>query len=636
MSTTYEFQAETKRMLQLMINSIYTNREIFLRELISNASDAIDKLRFAALTETNLVPEDTNYEIFLVPDQKNKTLTISDNGIGMTQEELIANIGTIAKSGTKEFIDKLQNHEHLNATELIGQFGVGFYSAFMVADKITLLTKKAGTDLAFKWESTGDGKYNIEPASKESCGTTITLHLKEEHTLDSNNEQNYLNQQTLQTLVKKYSDYIRFPIKMLFDIPVQESDSVETKQELKILNSMAPLWTKNKNDIKPDEYNQLYKHLFLDWQDPLDVIHTRAEGVFEYTTLLYIPEHAPYDFYQKEHTTGIKLYSKNVFIMDDCRELLPEYLRFVKGIIDTPDVSLNISREILQQNQTLKKIGKNLEKTILKNLEVMLKNSRDKYLKFFKEFGKAIKHGIYADYSSHEKLRELLLFPSSRSVTEDSLITLAEYVANMKPEQDVIYYATGKDRQAIDSLPQIEVLKEKGLEILYFLDRVDEFAIDMLAEYAGKKFQSISRGQLDLSKFETEQDKASQDKLINENKDLLEAIKNALTEKVDEVRISNRLKSSPVCLISSDSGISISMEQILADVQDSKIKATKILELNPNHEIFKTLKRTFEVDAQSEQFVDYCKLLYGQATLLEGLTVENPVDFAKLIAKLMK
>ena len=340
-------------MLQLMINSIYTNREIFLRELISNASDAIDKLRFAALTETNLVPEDANYEIFLVPDQKNKALTISDNGIGMTKEELIANIGTIAKSGTKEFIDKLQNHEHLNATELIGQFGVGFYSAFMVADKITLLTKKAGTDLAFKWESTGDGKYNIEPASKESCGTTITLHLKEEHTLDSNNEQNYLNQQTLQTLVKKYSDYIRFPIKMLFDIPVQESDSVETKQELKILNSMAPLWTKNKNDIKPDEYNQLYKHLFLDWQDPLDVIHTRAEGVFEYITLLYIPEHAPYDFYQKEHTTGIKLYSKNVFIMDDCRELLPEYLRFVKGIIDTPDVSLNISREILDRKSVV-------------------------------------------------------------------------------------------------------------------------------------------------------------------------------------------------------------------------------------------------------------------------------------------
>lgn len=635
MSTTYEFQAETKRMLQLMINSIYTNREIFLRELISNASDAIDKLRFAALTDTSLIPENTEYAIFLLPDAKTKTLTISDNGIGMSKEEVIANIGTIAKSGTKEFMDKLQASENLTATELIGQFGVGFYSAFMVADKITLITKKAGMTVGVKWESCGDGTYTIEDCTKETFGTTITLHLKSEHISADEPEQNYLNTTILSSLVKKYSDYIRFPIKMLVETS-KESEEEKSSQEMQTLNSMAPLWTRSKNEISADEYNQLYKHLFLDWQNPLEIIHTKAEGVFEYTTLLYIPEHAPYDFYQKEHTTGIKLYSKNVFIMDDCRELLPEYFRFVKGIIDTPDVSLNISREILQQNQTLKKIGKNLEKTIVKSLENMLKNSREKYLQFFTEFGKAIKHGIYSDYSSHDKLKELLLFSSSRNSEDTAMITLAEYVQNMKPEQEVIYYAAGKDRKTVESFPQMEILKEKGLEVLYLFDRVDEFAIDMLVQYDSKKFQSISRGELDLSKFENEQEKETQEKLTSENKDLLLEIKNALQDKVDEVKISNRLKSSPVCLISSNSGISLSMEQILADVQDSKIKATRILELNPKHEIFEKLKNNFATQGNSELFNDYCNLLYGQALLLEGLPLDNPIDFAKLIAKLMK
>ncbi len=641
---TRQFQAETKQLLDLMVHSIYTNREIFLRELISNASDAIDKIRFQSLTNIDLLEGDSEFQIYLKVDEANHTLIISDNGIGMTYDEVVENIGTIAKSGTKVFLEKLQGQgQNQDQTELIGQFGVGFYSAFMVTDQVTMITKAPGAAKGVKWESTGDGQYTIEEVECGKRGTSITLKLNEEYRNPEKPEENFLNQYTIQNLVKKYSDYIRYPIKMDFtneekptdkDGKIIEGAAPVITVETRTLNSMTPLWTRNKAEITLEEYHEFYKNVFHDWNDPLEVIHSKAEGVVEYTSLLYIPSHAPFDYYTRDFKQGIKLYSRNVFIMDNCQELLPEYLGFVRGLVDSADFSLNISREILQQDKQLKLIGKNLEKSVLKTLENLLNKDRPKYESFWKEFGKAIKAGIYMDFQSKEKLQDLLLFHSSHS-KDDGLTTLAEYLKRMPAEQSEIYYAAGKDRNAVERLPQMEILREKGYEVLYLFDRVDEFAIESLHEYQEKHFKSISRGDLNLTGEKDQETKKATEELGKENESLLKTIKDHLGGKVSDVKLSSRLKSSAVCLVSAEHGISLQMEQILAEMDQKMMRASRILEINPNHQLFNKLKKLFEAGSGSEKFKNYIDLLYGQALLIEGLSVEDPMEFANKVAGLM-
>lgn len=639
---TRQFQAETKQLLDLMIHSIYTNREIFLRELISNASDALDKIRVQSLTDQSLLEGNDQFEIVLLPDDETHTLTISDNGIGMTYEEVVENIGTIAKSGTKAFLEKLQSSGTTPDNAMIGQFGVGFYSAFMVAEKVTLLTRAPGQSTGIRWESNGDGTYTIEECPKESRGTTLILTLKAEHGPQQPSEENFLNPYTLQGLVKKYSDYIRYPIKMNFTKEEKPRDAegkiiedapTEKTIEVRTLNSLTPLWVRSKNEITQEEYQDFYKNLFHDWEAPLEILHTKAEGTVEYTSLLFIPAHAPFDFYQRETTSGIRLYSKNVFVLDNCQDLLPEYLRFVRGLVDSPDFSLNISRELLQQSSQLKKIGKNLEKSVLKTLETLLSKDRPKYEAFWKEYGKALKTGIYTDFHSRNKLQDLVLFPSSRDA--EALTTLEDYVSRMPETQKFIYYAAGKDRSSVERLPQLELLREKGIEVLYFFDRVDEFAIDALQEYKEKKFHSVSRGDLQLDETDATEAKKERDELTKENEALLQAIKSILGTKVADVKLSSRLKSSAVCLVSGDNGISLSMEQILAEMDQGSFKAKRILELNPEHDLFKTLKELHETNAEPQLFADYCELLYGKALLMEGLPPEDPISFATKVANLM-
>lgn len=639
---TREFQAETKQLLDLMVHSIYTNKEIFLRELISNSSDALDKIRFESLTNHDLLEGDSEFEIYIVPDKNTNTLTISDNGIGMTYEEVIENIGTIAKSGTKAFLAKLKEKEANPDNELIGQFGVGFYSAFMVSEKVTLLTRAPGQEKGVKWESTGDGTYTIEQVDKAKRGTTIILTLNEEFRSTEKSEENFLETYTIENLIKKYSDYIRYPIKMNVTKEVQPKDAdgkplenapAEQVVEVRTLNSMAPLWTKNKNQITQDEYNNFYKNLFHDWEDPLEVIHSKTEGAVEYTSLLYIPARAPFNFYNRDYTAGIQLYSKHVFIMDNCQDLLPEYLRFVRGLVDSPDFSLNISRELLQQSRQLKLIGKNLEKSVLKTLGNILSKDRPKYEKFWQEFGKALKIGVYTDFENRDKLKDLLLFPSSHSA--EAIVSLSEYLSRMPENQKVIYYATGKDRASAERLPQMELLRDKEIEVLYLLDPVDEFAIEALGEYNGKKFHSVSRGDLDLDEVETAEAKKKTEEVVKENQSLLDAVKEQLKGKIADVKISNRLKESAVCLVSDDKGISLSMEQILSEMNNTMFKANRILELNPDHEVFAALKKLHETAPASEGFKDYCELLYDQALLIEGLLPEDPIKLANKIAGLM-
>jgi molecular chaperone HtpG len=639
---TREFQAETKQLLDLMIHSIYTNREIFLRELISNASDAIDKIRFESLTNHDLLEGDSEYEILINPDEATNTLTISDNGIGMTYDEVIENIGTIAKSGTKSFLEKLKEKETSTDKELIGQFGVGFYSAFMVSEKVTLITRAPGQAKGVKWQSGGDGTYTIEEIEKEKRGTTIIITLNEEFRSAERSSENFLNRHTIESLIKKYSDYIRYPIKMSFIKEEKQTDEegkiiedspVTQTVEVRTLNSMTPLWTRSKNEITAEEYNLFYKNLFHDWEEPLELIHSKAEGTVEYTSLLFIPSRAPFDFYSQKSTSGIRLYSKQIFIMDNCQDLLPEYLRFVRGLVDSPDFSLNISRELLQHSKQLKLIGKNLEKSVLKTLDNLLNKDRAKYEKFWKEFGRAIKIGAYTDFQSRDKLKDLLLFSSSQAA--EGLTTLDDYTKRMPENQKVIYYATGKDRASVERLPQMELLQEKGIEVLYLFDQVDEFTIDALQEYKEKKFQSISRGELNLDDIDSPEAKKDTEAILKENESLIKAIKDQLKGKIADVKISNRLKSSAVCLVSDDNGISLSMEQILSEMNNTMYKASRILELNPDHDVFNALKNLHETSPDSEAFKDYCDLLYVQAMLIEGLLPEDPISFANKVSNLM-
>lgn len=642
----YEFQAETKQLLDLMIHSIYTNREIFLRELISNGSDAIDKLHYEALTNRDLLEGDTEFSIRLAIDKDKKTLTVADNGIGMDKEDIKTNIGTIARSGTKAFLERLkaekEDSESVSDKELIGQFGVGFYSAFMVAKAVTVLTRKAGTDTGYCWKSTGDGSYTLTECDVKHHGTAVVLELKDEFTTG---EDDFLDESRLSELVKKYSDYIRYPIMMNVTVkevpknedgqPVEGADPIE-KTELKTLNSMQPLWTRNKSDIKDEEYADFFRHQFYEWEKPMEVFHTKAEGTVEYTALLFIPGSAPMNLYYSDYEPGIQLYSRHVFIMDKCKDLLPEYLRFVKGLVDSPDLSLNISREMLQQSRNLKVIGKNLEKTILKTLARKAEKERPEYEKFWNEFGKSIKIGIYSGMMTGEnnadKLKDLVLFYSAR---QGRLVTLKEYVEAMKDGQQKIYYAVGKDKEGIDALPQTELLKDRDLDVLYLFDPVDEFAIEALHEYDGKSFHSVSRGDLDLDDDTFKEEKKKNEDLAKDNEGLLQDVKKALESKVVDVRLSNRLKSGAVCLVADAAGPSVAMEQAFAGADNPFMKARRILEINPHHELFNKLKTLHDGETNEDAFKEYSELLYDQALLLEGIMPEDPVVFAQRLAKMM-
>ncbi len=626
---TLQFQAETKRLLDLVINSIYTNKEIFLRELISNASDAIDKLHFESLTSQDILEGNSDYEIFIVPDSESKTITISDNGIGMSREEVISNIGTIAKSGTKAFLEKLKDSGE-SSEELIGQFGVGFYSAFIVADKVTLVTRRAGQDKnsAVKWESDGTGEFTIEDCDKESRGTTITLHLKSDFT--EGIDENFTDTYNIERLIKKYSDYIRYPIKMNFEV-TDKDDKDKKTIEIRTVNSMKPLWTKNKSEIKLEEYNDFFKHQFHEWEEPLEIYHTKAEGALEYTALLCIPKKAPTDLYYSNFEPGLQLYSRHVFIMDKCKDFLPDYMRFIKGLVDSPDLPLNISRELLQQSREVKKIGKALEKSILKMLSKIMQDDRQKYENFWNEYGKSFKIGIYNDAftgKTAEELKDLLIFQTSN---EGKFSTLSEYVGRMKPDQDKIYFASAKDIATIEKLPQMELLKDRGIEVVYLLDPVDEFTLEALHEYDGKHFQSISREDFKLDDEESKTEQKKVENLTKDNKKLLKDVKESLKGKVDDVKLTSQLKSGAVCLVTSAHGPSLTMEKTFEAMNNPFFKASKILEINPNHALFDKLKEVHGTDG----FNDFCDLMYCQALLIEGIMPDNHVELANRIATLM-
>ena len=631
---TLNFQTETKELLNLMIHSIYTHKEIFLRELISNASDALDKLKVEAITDSNLLGDDNNFKIEIFLDKENKTITIKDNGIGMTHDEVISNIGTIAKSGSKAFTEALKNaKDNKEDLSIIGQFGVGFYSAFMVADKITLKTKSPKSETGVKWESNGEGSFTIENIDLKDRGTEITLHLRtEENEEDSNLE--YLEEYKIKELIKKYSDYVRYPI--LLEVTRIEEDE-ETKEKTEIIeqekiNSQTPLWKKSKSEITEEEYNEFYKGKFHDWMDPLKTIHFKVEGNLEYTALLYIPSKTPMDFYSKEFEKGLQLYSKNVFIMEKCKELIPDHFRFIKGLVDSPDLSLNISREILQQNRQLAIIAKNLEKKIRKELEKMLKNDRETYNKFWKEFGINIKAGIYEGYGIYkDNLQNLLIFNSTHS---DEMTTLKEYVERMPEDQKFIYYVAGDNIKNLEKMPQLESIKEKGWEVLYFTDKVDEFAIKSLVSFNEKQFKSIHEANEELA---SEDDKKMLEEIEKNNKDLFTKIKEVLGDKVSKVRPTTKLKSSAVCLSSGENGVSFEMEKLMAELPGENpmgtVKAERILEINSNHELFKALVKVNET--HPEKLKKYAEVLYSQALLIEGLPLENPIEFANDMTELL-
>ena len=621
-----QFKAESKRLLDLMINSIYTHREIFLRELISNASDAIDKLYYRTLSDGDTGLNREDFCIQIIPDKEKRTLTITDNGCGMTKEELENNLGTIAKSGSLNFKKENEQKEDI---EIIGQFGVGFYSAFMVSEDVTVISKPYGSGEACKWESTGTAGYTIEPCEKEGHGTDIILKIKPN--TDDNNYDEYLDTYTIRTLVKKYSDYIRYPIKMDVEksrLKEGSKDDYETYTENETLNSMVPIWRKNKNEITEDEYHEFYKNKFMDYADPAKVIHSSTEGTATYNALLFIPSKAPMNFYTRDYEKGLQLYSNGVLIMDKCADLLPDYFSFVRGLVDSQDLSLNISREMLQHDRQLKIIAGRLEKKIKSELEGMLANEREKYEEFFRNFGLQLKYGIYQDYGMHKDvLQDLLLFYSS---SEKKLVTLKEYVSRMKEEQKFIYYASGETTDKVDMLPQTEALKDKGYEILYLTDSVDEFALRMLMKYDDKEFRSVSADDLGL---ETEEEKKEAAKQVEENKDLLNFMKDSLDGKVKQVILSQKLKTHPVCL-STDGAISIEMEKVLnAMPTDEKVTAQRVLEINANHPIFSKLRSLYEND--KDTLKEYASLLYVQALLIEGVSIDDPVAFSNQICGLM-
>ena len=621
-----QFKAESKKLLDMMVNSIYTNKDIFLRELISNASDALDKLYYNSLSDNDSGLSRNDYKIQIELDKESRTLKISDNGCGMDAKELESNLGTIAKSGSLDF---KKGAEKGKDVEIIGQFGVGFYSAFMVSDEVTVESRPHGANEAFCWKSSGVDGYTVTPCEKETAGTTVTLKIKEN--TENENFDKYLDPYTIKDIVSKYSDYIRYPIMMDMEtskLKEGTTDEYETVTEPTQLNSMVPLWRKNKNEIKKEDYDNFYKSKFYDYEDPLLTIHSKTEGQISYDALLYIPAHASYDYYSKEFEKGLQLYSNGVLIMDKCADLLPDYFSFVKGLVDSADLTLNISRETLQQDHLLKIIAKNLEKKIKSELEKLLKNKREDYEKFYNAFGLQLKFGIYNGFGVHKDvLKDLVMFYSS---SEKKLVTLKEYVSRMKEEQKTIYYACGETTDKIDMLPQADAVKAKGFEILYCTADVDEFAIQMLREYDGKTFTNICADKLDL---DTEEEKKA---LETENKDsteLLDAIKAALDGKVSVVRFTNKLHEHPVCL-TSEGMLSLEMEKVLNSMPNgSSMKAELALEINRNHPIAEKLKTLFETD--KDKLSKYAKILYAEACLISGKSIENPAEFSELVCELM-
>lgn len=609
-----KFKTESKRLLDLMANSIYTNTDIFLRELISNASDAIDKRYYLSLTDTSVTADDLKIKVAC--DKKARTITISDNGIGMSKEDLENNLGTIAKSGSLEFKENLDEKEKV---DIIGQFGVGFYSAFMVADKIEVTSFKVGEEKAYKWIGTMEG-YEVKAANKDDYGSVITLYVKE-NTKEKKYD-DYLDSNNLQVLIKKYSDFIRYPIVM--DVEVTKEDKTEIEE--KTINSMVPIWKKAKKDLKEEDYNEFYSMTYYDFEKPLKTLHYKVEGNTSYSALLYIPSVRPFNYYSTDYKMGLKLYSKGVFIKDEAKELVSDYFRFVRGVVDSDDLSLNISREILQEDYQMTALKKSIDKKIKSALVKMLENERETYEKFFEQFGTQLKFGTYDNYGMNkDELIDLLIFKSSK---EDKYVTLKEYVERMKEDQKDIYYATGETIEAIKELPQLEKVLDKGYEVLYFTDNVDEFMANIIGNYSDKPFKSLLQGDLDL---DTKEEKEEVEKKANDNKDLLATLKEELKDKVSDVKLSTRLKTSPVCLVSDD-GISINMAKTLNAMNQGNIQANKILEINPDHELFKALAKVYETN---KNLSEYANLLYDQALLIAGLTIEDPLAYTKRVSDLM-
>lgn len=620
-----EFKSESKRLLDLMINSIYTNKDIFLRELISNASDALDKLYYRSLTDKKVKVDKDDLSIDLAFDRDSRTLTITDNGCGMTKEELESNLGTIAKSGSLSFKENMSKDEKI---DIIGQFGVGFYSAFMVSDKIVVNSLSIDSDKAYTWESEGADGYTITESTRDERGTEIILHIKEDD--DETNYSKYLDEYEIKSLVRKYSDYISFPIKMEcthHELKDEEKHEYEDHKEIETLNSMVPIWKKNKNDVSDADYENFYMDKFSDYDKPLKVISTSVEGMASFKALLFIPSHAPYDYYTQDYEKGLALYSNGVLIMEKCADLLPDYFSFVKGVVDSEDLSLNISREMLQESQSMKVIAKNIEGKIRRELEVMLKDDRETYISFFKTFGVQLKYGVYNNYGADkDKLKDLVMFYSSK---HERLVTLKEYVDNMPEGQDKIYYASGASIEKINALPQVEQVKDKDYDILYLTDYVDEFCVTAISEYEEKKFANVSDGSLDL---ETEEEKAENKKVNEDNSDLLKAMNDEIKD-VNEVKFSNKLKSHPVCL-TTKGDVSIEMQKVFdAMPNDMGIKAQTILEINEKHPIADKLKDLYEND--KEEFKKYTQILYSEARMIAGLPIDNPTEISRLICEVI-
>ena len=624
--TTIQFKTESKRLLDLMINSVYTNREIFLRELISNASDAMDKLYYFSLTDENVGMQREDFGMRIIIDKENRTLTLSDTGCGMTRNELETNLGTIAQSGSLAFKQENGVKEDI---DIIGQFGVGFYSAFMVGKSLTVITKAYGSNEAYKWESEGGEGYSITNCAKTSIGTDIILKMKDN--VGDENYDEFLDEYRIKSLVKKYSDYIRYPIRMDVEkrrLKEGSENEYESYKEVEILNSMVPIWRKNKNELTDEDYYRFYQDKFYDYEKPIRVIHSSTEGTATYNALLFIPSKTPYNYYTKEFEKGLQLYSNGVLIMDKCADLLPDHFSFIRGLVDSQDLSLNISREMLQHDRQLKLISKSLEKKIKNELLDMLNQQREKYDEFFKSFGLQLKFGIYDGFGvNKENLKKLIMFISSK---EKKLLTIEEYIGRMQEDQKYIYYAAGESIERIERLPQNELVIDKGFEILYLTDDVDEFALKMLHEYDGKEFRSVSSGDLGL---ESEEEKKSAEKQAEDYKELFSYMKEALNGKVKEVRLSTRLKSHPVCL-TSDGALSLEMEKILNAIpNDNNVKADRILEINANHRIFEMLSKLFKDN--KDTLKTYSELLYTQALLIEGIAVDDPVSFSNSICNLM-
>ncbi len=634
MAETKKFKTESKRLLDLMVNSIYTNREIFLRELISNASDAIDKYHLLSLTDEKLEKR-SDYEIHLYVDKKKRTLTITDNGIGMTHDELVDHLGTIASSGSRDFLDKISDENIKKDANIIGQFGVGFYSAFMVAKKVLVETKSPFSEKAYSFASDGTESYTLNEIEKPGVGTSITLFLRDNKDEDKYDE--FLSEYTLEELVKKYSDYIRYPIKMEVteSVPQLDKDGKEIegkydeKKVVKTLNSMIPLWRKGKKEVSEEELKEFYKSKFNDYDDPMRSAFISVEGLVSYNALLFIPSHAPYNLYSESYERGLKLYAKGVFIMDACKDLVPTYLRFMKGLVDSDDLSLNISREMLQQDKQLKKIADSLEKKMVGELEKMKSGDADKYAEFFKLYGINLKYGIYESFGSRkDTLKDLILFTS---VNQDKPITLKQYVEAMAKEQKVIYYASAKSKDAVKAMPQMDKLKKAGFDVLVLTEDIDEFMLSMMGDYDSKLFKNINQGDLEILSKEEEE---KYNLLKDEKKPFLDKLKELLTGKVSDVVLSKRLSDSAVCLVSGEGNVSFGMEKAIANTQaEEKAKADRILELNPNHALFQAIEKAY--DTNSANLGEYANLIYSQALLIEGFPLENPVEFANSMNKLL-